>query len=65
MSMQKPITVARYDFINAMTDLINNSNLPPFVVESILKDFHSDVKILAQQQLESDMERYKSAQKEQ
>lgn len=62
MNNQKPITVARYDFISAMTDLINNSNLPPFVVETILKDFYSDVKILAQQQLESDMERYKSSQ---
>lgn len=60
----KPITVARQEFIQEMQELINDCPLPYFVIESILKDFYADVKVLAQKQLESDMERYKNAQKD-
>lgn len=59
----KPITVARHEFIEEMRELVNDCPLPYFVIESILKDFYADVKVLAQKQLESDMERYKNAQK--
>lgn len=59
----KPITVARQEFIQEMQELINDCPLPYFVIESILKDFYADVKVLAQKQFESDIERYKNAQK--
>lgn len=59
----KPITVARQELITEMRELINNCPLPYFVIESVLKDFYADVKVLSQQQLEADMERYKNAQK--
>lgn len=57
----KPLTVARYEFIQALTNLINGSNLPMFAVESVLKDMYTDVKSLAQKQLESDLNRYRAA----
>lgn len=59
----KPITVARHEFITELRDLVNNSPLPYFVIESILKDFYSDVKVLSQQQLEADTKRYADSQK--
>ncbi len=56
--IQKPITVARNDFINGMTTLINESGLPPFIIEPILKDMLHDVKLMAQRQLENDTNEY-------
>lgn len=35
---EKPISVKRVEFINNLVELVNNSGLPPFVVEPILKD---------------------------
>lgn len=54
----KPITVARAEFISSMTSLINNSGLPPFIIEPILKDMLYDVRIMAQKQLEQDTASY-------
>lgn len=59
----KPITVARQELITEIRELINSCPLPYFVIESVLKDFYADVKVLSQQQLEADIERYKNAQK--
>lgn len=56
--MQKPITVARAEFISDMASLINNSGLPPFIIEPVLKDMLHDVRIMAQKQLEQDTARY-------
>lgn len=54
----KPMTIARHDFVAALTDLINNSQLPAFVLESVLKDVYTDIKIIAQRQLENDIKSY-------
>lgn len=56
--IQKPITVARAEFIAGMTSLINNSGLPPFIIEPIMKDMLYDVRVMAQKQLEQDTARY-------
>lgn len=56
--IQKPITVARAEFIENLTSLINTSGLPSFMIEPILKDFLSDIRLMAQQQLETDRKRY-------
>lgn len=56
--IQKPITIARSEFISDITSLINNSGLPPFIIEPILKDMLYDVKLMAQRQLEQDTARY-------
>lgn len=60
MDVKKPLTVERQDFIRILTDLINGSPLPFFVIESVLKDFISDVKVLGQKQLENDANAYRT-----
>ena len=54
----KPLSVARAEFINSLTDLINNSMLPPFVIEPILKDMYNDIHMVSQRQYEDDVKRY-------
>ncbi len=59
--MNKPITILRDEFIKNLTELINKSNLPLFVIESILKDTYFDVKPLVQKQLENDLRNYQKS----
>lgn len=59
--VMKPMSVARSEFIQSLTNLINESTLPLFVIESILKDMHSDVRSLSQRQLEIDLKNYREA----
>ena len=54
----KPATLLREDLIQNLTDVCNNSGLPFFVVESILKDFIQDVHAASQKQLEMDRLNY-------
>ena len=61
MNLNKPVSVIRYEFIQQLTNLINGSNLPMFVIEPILKDMHLDVKSLARRQLEKDLDQYRSS----
>ena len=56
--MDKPITVAREEFIEALVKLVNESGLPMFAVEDILKNIAAEVKMAAQQQYEADKKRY-------
>ena len=55
----KPMSVARSEFIQSLTNLINESTLPLFVIESVLKDMYSDVRSLSQRQLEIDLKNYR------
>lgn len=57
--IMKPMSVARAEFIDSLTDLINNSMLPPFVIEPILKDMYNDIHIVSQRQYESEVKKYK------
>lgn len=56
--VMKPISVARQEFITNLTDLINNSMLPAFIIEPIMKDMYNDVHILAQRQYDADLKKY-------
>lgn len=56
--IMKPMSVARAEFINSLTDLINNSMLPPFIIEPILKDMYNDIHMVTQRQYEGDVVRY-------
>lgn len=56
--MEKPITVARQEFIENIVKLINESGLPPFVISPILKETLSQIDALAQQQYESDLKKW-------
>lgn len=62
--IKKPLSVIRAEFIKNLTNLINTSALPPFIVEPILKDIYTDIKILSQRQLESDIKEYEKAKQE-
>lgn len=57
----KPTSVARAEFISSLTTLINESMLPAFVLEAILKDTYFDVKVIAQKQLDEDIMQYQKA----
>lgn len=60
-SILKPMSVARHEFINDLTDLINASMLPPFVIEDVLKDTYNKICCVSKKQLESDMKQYQEA----
>lgn len=57
-NIEKPITVARQEFIDGLVNYINNSGLPLFVVEPILKDMYMEVKTMSQKQYESEKMQY-------
>ena len=54
----KPASLVHDDFIKALIKMTNESKLPLFVVELILKDFMSVIHQSAQQQFLDDKERY-------
>lgn len=56
--MEKPITVARQEFIEELVKLINESGLPAFVISPILKDTLATVDQLAQQQYQADLAKW-------
>lgn len=60
MNTQKPLSIMRYEFINSIIELINNSDLPPYIIEPILKDVLVEVSKQAKTQLENDMKEYES-----
>lgn len=57
-NLSKPITIIRAEFISNLVDLINNSMLPPFIMESIFKDVYFEIKNMAQNQYKLDVEKY-------
>ena len=56
--IQKPESILRVEFINNLINLISTSNLPPYVIEPVLKDAIIDVQTLIQKQFEKENERY-------
>lgn len=56
--MNKPITILREEFINTITETINGSGLPPFVISPILENIMREVKRAELEQLKSDKEKY-------
>lgn len=54
----KPLSLVREDFIKDVVELINNTPLPPFIMESALRDICNTVSNLAKQMLEKDREEY-------
>lgn len=58
MNNEKPITLMREDFINDIVDLCNNSGLPFFMIEDIMKNLVREIHAAAQQQLEEDRKKY-------
>ena len=59
------MSVVREDFIQGITSHINNSGLPLFVIESILKDLLVEVSMMSKQQMEAEKAQYEEMLKQQ
>lgn len=57
----KPIMLLKDNFTNRMADLINNSGLPLYVIEPILKDFLREVNAELIKQYEYERMQYEQA----
>ena len=62
--MNKPITVVYEDLKQELADLINNSGLPAFIIESILQSFLEETRIAAKRQYQLDKDTYEKFLKE-
>ena len=58
--MNKPITLIRDEFIRNIVELCNNSELPLFVVEDVLKSLVQEIHVASLQQLEADKKQYEA-----
>lgn len=59
--MEKPITLVREDLIQNISNVINESKLPPFVVEPILQNILLEVRTAMQRQYEVEKDAYAKA----
>lgn len=57
-NINKPITITRQEFIDNLIQLCNNSGLPFFVIEDVLKNIIQEIHIASQKQLEVDKQKY-------
>lgn len=58
--MNKPATIVYEELKRDIAELINASSLPPFVLESLIKDFFIEISDVAKKQYEYDKEQYES-----
>lgn len=52
--MNKPITVKYQEFKDKLAEVINDSELPPFVIEPVLKEYLNETHAFAEQQYQKD-----------
>ena len=62
--IMKPASVAVIELQNELVKLINESNLPAFAIEPILKDLWVEAKASVQKQYEIDKKLYEDSLKE-
>lgn len=55
---QRPLSVARDEFVENLIDIINNSGLPLVVVEYAVRDVYNEVCSIAAKQYKKDKEDY-------
>lgn len=60
-TIQMPVSMRINVLKNGLVTLINTSNLPPYIVEPILKDLHAEVSELADEQARKEAEEYNKA----
>ena len=56
--MNKPITILREEFAQKLVEVCNNSGLPFFIIESLLRDMAAEAHAASQKQYEADLKRY-------
>lgn len=54
----KPITLVHEELVADLTNIINNSKLPAFIIEPVLKDLYLEIKAMSQRQLARDKDMY-------
>jgi hypothetical protein len=57
-TIRKPMSVEKEEFFQNIANSINNSALPLFVIESILKELLMEVSVLSKQQMEAERAQY-------
>lgn len=62
--MEKPITFIIFETKKAIAETIQESGLPIYIIEPIMKELYSDIKMMNEQKLQEDMEQYRKACKE-
>ena len=62
--MNKPLSVAKEEFKSSLINLVNNSNLPPCLVEEVMGGIFMEVKSLAKNQYDKDLEEWQNSQAE-
>ena len=62
--MEKPLSVKREEFVEAMVSLINGCGLPAFAVLDVLRNISCEVENLAKQQYEIEKKQYEESMKE-
>lgn len=61
--MNKPISIIYEEFKQELATLINNSGLPPFMLESILQNYLNEVSVLTKNQYRIDKIQYEKTEK--
>lgn len=56
--MDKPLSVKKEEFEQGLVQLINNSGLPSYMIEPIMKAYSLEVKDLCRTQTENERQQY-------
>ena len=59
--MMKPSTIVYEEFKQNLANIINNSGLPAFIIETVLRDYLTETQIMAQRQYMADKAAYEKA----
>ncbi len=58
--MEKPITVKREEFVKAIVDTVNGSDLPAFVKLDVMSNCLRELQEMARAELQRDLQRLKN-----
>lgn len=61
INIEKPISLLKEDYMRGVVNLTNESRLPLFIVEYVLKDILNEVHAVSTKQLQEDREKYSAA----
>lgn len=59
--MNKPSTIIYEEFKQDLANLINDSGLPAFIIEPVLRDYLNEVRLMAQRQYQADKAAYEKS----
>lgn len=57
--MNKPASVAIKEFSESLESIVNNSGLPPIVLEMVMRGYYLQIKELADRQIRAEEESYR------